>query len=103
MTAIYQTAIVIGGGAFGTSMAAVLCENFNEVFIKVRSLEAKNAINAGENAQYLAGHTLPANLRAICDWNEIMDSSESTIELIVSGLPTSAINSYFKDHKILFE
>ncbi len=35
----YRTAVVLGAGAFGTSIAFVLAQNFHRVVIKVRSQE----------------------------------------------------------------
>jgi len=54
----FDTALVLGGGAFGTSIAFVLSQNFKKVIIKVRSHENQLEINEGENKSYLPGISL---------------------------------------------
>ena len=40
----YHTALVIGGGAFGTSVANLISESFERVFILVRSQDVFDGI-----------------------------------------------------------
>ena len=40
----FKTALVLGGGAFGTSMASVLANNFERVIIMVRSEDVYNCM-----------------------------------------------------------
>jgi len=96
----FNKALVLGGGAFSTSMAFVLAENFKEVVIKVRSDENKEQINAGENRIYLPGLTLSKNISAIVDWSELQSDD---IDLIISGLPMSAIDDFFKSNQKVIE
>ncbi len=42
----FKTAVVLAGGAFGTSIAFVLTQNFQKVIIKVRSQEIYDEIHA---------------------------------------------------------
>lgn len=94
MSLKYKTALVIAGGAFGTSLGFVLAQNFERVIIKVRHREIYDEINSGENKSYLPGQHLPASIRAALDWNEVKKLSVGDVELIVSGLPMSAIEDY---------
>ena len=92
----YKTALVIGAGAFGTSIASVLANNFEKVILKVRSEDVFEGIDKDhENTVYLPGTKLPTNIRAALDWEEV-DKEDENIELIVSGLPTSAIKKYYQ-------
>jgi len=96
----YQTAIVFGGGAFGTSIASILAENFESVIIKVRSLDTYDSIKGGENSVYLPEQTLPKNITAALTWDEVDKLvGNKKVELIVNGLPTSAISSFYKENK----
>lgn len=91
----HKTALVLAGGAFGTSIAFVLTQNFEKVVIKVRSKENYDEINRGENTTYLPGQKLPDTIRAALSWDEV-DTSE--VELVVSGLPMSAIDSFCREN-----
>lgn len=98
----YKTALVMGAGAFGTSMACVLAENFNKVIVKVRSQDIYDSINNGENAIYLPGQTLPKNIVPAMSWEEVDKLVDGEIELLVNGLPTSAIKKVYSDSKDIF-
>tara|TARA_B100000925_G_scaffold142604_2_gene106816 strand:+ start:11682 stop:12713 length:1032 start_codon:yes stop_codon:yes gene_type:complete len=89
-----DVALVIGGGAFGTSMANVLGNSFRKVKIQVRSKDVFDGINRGENKIYLPGKKLNQELSPFIDWQEV-ESEFENISLIILGLPTSAIRSYF--------
>lgn len=90
----YKTALVLAGGAFGTSLAFVLAQNFKKVIIKVRSPEIKDEINRGENNTYLPGQKIPSSISAALDWEEVEALKVGEIELIVSGLPMAAIDDF---------
>ncbi len=101
MSTQYRSAIVFGGGAFGTAMASVLAENFQKVFILVRSHETKEAINQGNNGQYLPKIQLNKNIQAVLTLKDIEDANEqssSTVDLLVSGLPSSGVSEFFRQH-----
>lgn len=95
----HNTALVLAGGAFGTSLAFVLSHNFKRVLIMVRSRELAEEINAGENKTYLPGQGLPKSIRAAQNWDEVRSLTEGRIDLIVSGLPMSAIDSFCAENK----
>ena len=90
----YKTALVLAGGAFGTSIGFVLTQNFHKVIIKVRSQEIYDEINRGENTTYLPGQKLPASLKAALTWDEVEQIKQGEIELIISGLPMAAIDNF---------
>ncbi|MGE3611079.1 MAG: NAD(P)H-dependent glycerol-3-phosphate dehydrogenase [Bacteriovoracaceae bacterium] len=91
----YKTALVLAGGAFGTSIAFVLSQNFEKVIILVRSQSVYDEISRGENTTYLKGHRLPSNICAALSWDEVKSLTKDDLEIIVSGLPMSAIDDFF--------
>lgn len=99
----YDTAIIFGAGAFGTSIASVLSENFERVIVKVRSKDIYDSINSGENSVYLPGQKLSSNIIAALTWDELDQLvGKSKIELLVNGLPTSAICPFYSENKERF-
>ncbi len=90
----WKTVLVIGGGAFGTSVSSVLANNFERVIIKVRSEDVYNDLKNSKNEIYLKGKTLPSNIVPALSWDEIYQSVIGQIDLIVSGLPTTAITKF---------
>ena len=90
----YNTALVLAGGAFGTSIGFVLTHNFKKVIILVRSQEIYDEINRGENSTYLPGQKLPDTLKAAMSWDEVRSLQEGDIDLMVSGLPMAAIDEF---------
>ncbi|MFY7993263.1 MAG: NAD(P)H-dependent glycerol-3-phosphate dehydrogenase [Bacteriovoracaceae bacterium] len=94
----FKTALVLGGGAFGTSIAFDLAQNFQKVIIKVRSHDIYEQMKSGENTVYLPGQKIPQNIVPALTWDEVEIEKIGSIELLVSGLPTSAIDSFCKEH-----
>ena len=82
-------------------MACVLAENFDEVILKVRSKDIYDSIKSGENAIYLPGQKIPKNITPAITWDEL-DSKvkDKDLQLIVNGLPTSAITSFYKENNL---
>jgi glycerol-3-phosphate dehydrogenase (NAD(P)+) len=95
----FKTALVIGAGAFGTSIAFVLARNFDRVILKVRSLDNYDFLKKGENNIYLPGRQLPDNIIPALTWEETKELTNKEVELVVSGLPTSAINAFCEENK----
>lgn len=95
----YKAALVIGAGAFGTAIASVLSQNFDKVIIKVRSQDIYDALKSGENTVYLPGRKLPDNIIPAMHWDEVKAIAGLEVQLIVSGLPTSAIAQYCEENK----
>lgn len=98
----YKTALVVGAGAFGTSIATVLAANFEKVILKVRSSDVYEALIKGENSVYLPGLSIPSNLEPALTWDEVDEKVFGPIELIVSGLPTAGIASYYSQEQERF-
>jgi glycerol-3-phosphate dehydrogenase (NAD(P)+) len=90
----FKTALVLAGGAFGTAVGFVLTQNFQKVIVLVRNPDIYDEINRGENSTYLPGQKLPSTMRAALSWDEVKSLTEGEIELIVSGLPMSAIEGF---------
>lgn len=90
----FKTALIIAGGAFGTSIGFVLTQNFEKVIILVRSRDIYDEINQGENSTYLPGQKLPSSMKAALSWKEVNEMTVGEIDLIVSGLPMSAIEDF---------
>jgi glycerol-3-phosphate dehydrogenase (NAD(P)+) len=100
----FDTAIIFGAGAFGTSIASVLSENFNRVIVKVRSQDIYDSIKLGENAVYLSGQKLASNIVPALTWEELDQLvGGGRIELLVNGLPTSAISSFYGENEKRFK
>lgn len=99
----FDTAIVIGAGAFGTSIASVLSENFQHVYLKVRSQDIYDSLKTGENSIYLPGQRLPENIKPALTWEELDHATKGRkIQILVNGLPTSAIHPFFSESKDRF-
>jgi len=100
MSKKYKVALVVGAGAFGTSIATVLSNNFDKVVVKVRSEDVYRGIKDNhENGIYLPGLPLPKNILAALTWDEVDEyCPKEQLELIVSGLPTAGIETFFQEH-----
>lgn len=99
----YKKALVLGAGAFGTSIATVLASNFESVILKVRSQDVYDAIKSGENSVYLPGLPIPDNLKPALTWEEVDSYGKEDYELLVSGLPTAGISGFFTENKERFQ
>lgn len=99
----YRRALIIGAGAFGTSIGTVLASNFDKVILKVRSKDVYNAIKSGENSVYLPGLPIPDNLKPALTWEEVDSFGRGDYEILVSGLPTVGITEFFKENKERFD
>ena len=93
-----STAVVLGAGAFGTSLAFVLSQNFARVVIKVRSKDVYDEIKRGENSTYLPGQKAPESIVPAMDWDNLRAQTVGDVELIVSGLPTTAIRPFMREN-----
>lgn len=92
-----RTALIVGAGAFGTSIASILANNFDRVIMKVRSDDVYLAIrDKRENSVYLPGMKLADNIIPALEWEEVDALDQNEIELIVSGLPTAGISDFFR-------
>ena len=77
----FKTALVIGAGAFGTSIASVLAENFDKVVVKVRSQDVYDQMKSDhENQIYLPGQALPKNLIPALSWDEVREHTQAKLK-----------------------
>ncbi|MBL7666240.1 MAG: NAD(P)-dependent glycerol-3-phosphate dehydrogenase [Bacteriovoracaceae bacterium] len=98
----YESALVIGAGAFGTAIAQVLSNNFKHIFVKVRSQDIYDGLlKDKENKVYLPGKKLNANIIPVLSWKEFDEKAKNhQIQIIISGLPTAAIRPYLQENKV---
>ena len=90
----YKKALVIGSGAFGTSVANILAHNFENIILMGRSKNIADDINGcRENKCYLPGQKLEKNIKAVLSWKDV-HMEEGEIDLLVFGLPSTAITGY---------
>lgn len=68
---------IVGGGAFGTAMACVLCRSGHEVALWAREHEVVAAINRdSRNPQFLDGVDLPRGIAATADMGAAVHGAE---------------------------
>ena len=79
---------VLGSGAWGTTMAQVLCDAGQEVLIWGRNVDVISEINAkNSNTKYLPGVSLPKAMRATNDIQEAFNFGEA----IVLAIPAQSL------------
>lgn len=90
---------VFGAGAWGSTLAQVLCDAGNEVLLWGRNSETIDEINSAHtNQRYLAGQTLPTELRATTDLQAAFDFSD----VYVLAIPSSQLRATLVDWKPFF-
>ncbi len=94
----FKNAVVLGAGAFGTAMSSVLANNFERVYIKVRSLDVYTSLKSGSNDVYLKNKKIPGNVIPVVSWDELSSSLDGEIHLIVSALPSTAITEFLLEN-----
>ncbi len=94
---MFKTALVVGAGAFGTSIASVLGHNFEKVIIKVRSEDVYQSLrDFHQNSVYLPGVCLSHSIVPALNWDEVKDHINQQIDFIIFGLPSSSIKGYLQ-------
>ena len=79
---------VLGSGAWGTTLAQVLCDSGQDVLIWGRNSDSVNEINnKNANSKYLPGIVLPKQLRATLDVKEAFDFGDA----IVLAIPAQSL------------
>ena len=85
---------IIGGGAFGTALAAVLARAGNDVIQWMRDANAARAINATHmNSARLDGVLLPDNLIATSDLGDIQNA-----QAVLLVLPAQQTHSWLSEN-----
>jgi len=90
---------VFGAGAWGSTLAQVLCDAGNEVLLWGRNAETIGEINdLHTNQRYLSGQVLPSNLRATTDLDEAFAFSQT----YVLAIPSTQLRATLNDWKDRF-
>ena len=90
---------VFGAGAWGSTMAQVLCDAGNDVLLWGRNQHVVDGINSTHtNVKYLSNHILPSELKATSDLNEAFAFSQS----YVLAIPSSQLRATLKEWKPRF-
>ena len=85
---------VIGAGSWGTALAKTLADKGHRTALWGRSVEDLRAIqDSRQNARYLPGAMLPANLTATANLDEALAGKK----LIVSVVPSHTVREVFKN------
>jgi glycerol-3-phosphate dehydrogenase (NAD(P)+) len=80
-----MTVAVVGGGSWGTALAAHLARAEQSVALWVREPEVAREVNdRHENPAYLPGVSLPVPLRATCDLEEAVGGCDVVLVVIPS-------------------
>ena len=83
---------VLGAGAWGTALARVLAPRFESVRLWVYERDLAIQIERDrENAVYLPGFRLPANVAAFADFQPVLEGSE----VVLSVLPSHGVRAVF--------
>ena len=86
---------VFGAGAWGSTLAQVLCDAGNEVLLCGRNAETISEINNQHtNQRYLAGQVLPHELRATTDLDEAFAFSQTYVLAIPSTQLRATLNEW---------
>ena len=86
---------VFGAGAWGSTLAQVLCDAGNEVLLWGRNAETIGEINdLHTNQLYLAGRVLPTELRATTDLDEAFAFSQTYVLAIPSTQLRATLNEW---------
>ena len=91
---------VFGAGAWGSTMAQVLCDAGNEVLLWGRSEDVITEINSAHtNAKYLGVHILPQALAATTNLQQAFDFSD----LYVLAIPAQQLRTTLQEWKTFFK
>ena len=86
---------VFGAGAWGSTLAQVLCDAGNEVLLWGRNAKTISEINNQHtNQRYLAGQVLPHELRATTDLDEAFAFSQTYVLAIPSTQLRATLNEW---------
>jgi glycerol-3-phosphate dehydrogenase (NAD(P)+) len=90
---------VLGAGAWGTTLAQVLCDAGNDVLLWARNSDVVDEINKSQtNTRYLEGISLPVSLKAT---NNILGAFSHS-DIYVLAIPTQQLRSTLEEWKNSF-
>lgn len=91
--------VVLGGGAWGTSLAHMLAADGNETVLWARNAQVVADIREqGENRLYLPGASLSPDLKATTDPAVAMEGGD----YFIIAVPSQHIRDFLADHRGLF-
>jgi glycerol-3-phosphate dehydrogenase (NAD(P)+) len=91
---------VFGAGAWGSTMAQVLCDAGNDVLLWGRSEDVIAEINAAHtNRKYLGSHILPQTLAATTNLQQAFDFSD----IYVLAIPAQQLRTTLQEWKTFFK
>jgi glycerol-3-phosphate dehydrogenase (NAD(P)+) len=85
---------VFGAGAWGTALAAAICDRHQTVLWARDAAQAELICRARRNERYLPGVLLPDDLQISCDWAAVVDHARDG--LFVVATPTSGLSGVLK-------
>jgi glycerol-3-phosphate dehydrogenase (NAD(P)+) len=95
-----KTLAVMGAGSFGTSLAIVLAQKFDEIRLWAHEPELANAmLNTRENDVFLPGFKLPPNVIPTADLRHAV----STADFILGAMPSLHARSVYTSIKPYFQ
>ncbi len=83
---------ILGGGAWGTALAATMRRAGHDVRLWARDVEMVEAINRGKNPRYLPGITLPEGIGATVDAEAALNGTDC----VLSVVPAQALRQVLK-------
>jgi glycerol-3-phosphate dehydrogenase (NAD(P)+) len=90
---------VFGAGAWGSTLAQVLCDGANDVLLWGRNSETVAEINTSHtNERYLAGQILPTQLKSTTDLDEAFAFSD----IYVLAIPSTQLRATLNEWKPRF-
>jgi len=95
-----KSVLVLGAGAFGTSLASVVSHNFQTVYLKVRRQEQVEDLKKNMNSRYFGESELPSNIEGVLNFDQI---KHENVGLVISGLPTKALKIYFNENQSIIK
>lgn len=91
MSAPYRIT-VLGGGAWGTALAATMVRAGHDVRLWARDAAMIEALKRGENPRYLPGITLPAGIKATADAKAALKNAECVLAVIPAQALRAALD-----------
>jgi glycerol-3-phosphate dehydrogenase (NAD(P)+) len=90
---------ILGSGAWGTTLAQVLCDANHEVLLWGRNISVVDEINSSNtNQRFLSGVELPKALRATTDINEAFSFGDA----VVLAIPAQSLRTNLQKWKDIF-